>query len=506
MGQQRKPPRKTHPQGREMYPVNQLEEGVPTETTLAEANTHQDCSHCFTVGRVQDLRREHITFAMRGLLSLPPSVAGLDASRTWLCYWNLNSVDLLGQLTPFFQSIDRSAVVEFLAKCFTTVSSPDGDYGGFGGGPKQMPHLAPTLSATLALCIVGTPEAFDVLRSRKDLIRRWFLRLRQPSGAVVMHEDGEVDIRGSYCYVLVAVLLGLATPDVVGGMAEYIGSCQTYEGGLGCKPYEEAHGGYTYCGLAALALLRSTHVISIPRLKRWLALRQTPQGGFNGRTNKLVDACYSFWVGGATVVADALEAEERRAKREDGRPCNLRDAMLLDTISYTSMANPDHRPSSRPSTPPLPAATDGDEDDEWITVDDAGMYTFNHEALQNYIVLCCQDREGGLRDKPSVNPDYYHTCYALSGWAFSQNLAKSYHCARAGLPSILPDTDAVPGLEDLAKVLEDDDTDSLKPVFTSNPPPAVLRHSDALFNIRKERVEEALKYFHGSPVLPPRPC
>jgi hypothetical protein len=32
-------------------------------------------------------------------------------------------------------------------------------------------------------------------------------------------------------------------------------SCQTYEGGFGGEPCNEAHGGYTFCALAALLIL-----------------------------------------------------------------------------------------------------------------------------------------------------------------------------------------------------------------------------------------------------------
>ena len=39
------------------------------------------------------------------------------------------------------------------------------------------------------------------------------------------------------------------------GTAAWIASCQTYEGGIGATPGEEAHGGYTFCGLAAMVLL-----------------------------------------------------------------------------------------------------------------------------------------------------------------------------------------------------------------------------------------------------------
>jgi prenyltransferase beta subunit len=44
---------------------------------------------------------------------------------------------------------------------------------------------------------------------------------------------------------------------------------QTYEGGLGGEPGNEAHGGYTFCGLAALALIRQESVLDLPALLHW---------------------------------------------------------------------------------------------------------------------------------------------------------------------------------------------------------------------------------------------
>lgn len=85
---------------------------------------------------------------------------------------------------------------------------------------------------------------------------------------------------------------------MIEGVEESIVECQTYEGGLTNVPGAEAHGGYTFCGVAALALLNKLELLDISRLLSWLSQRQVEQlGGFNGRTNKLVDSCYSYWVG-----------------------------------------------------------------------------------------------------------------------------------------------------------------------------------------------------------------
>lgn len=88
------------------------------------------------------------------------------------------------------------------------------------------------------------------------------------------------------------------------------------------------------------------------------------EGGFQGRTNKLVDGCYSFWGAGDFPI---LKAELTR--------------------------------------------TAGPQED----------YLFDREALQEYILLCCQAEYGGLIDKPGKNTDFYHTCYCLSGLSVAQH-------------------------------------------------------------------------------------
>lgn len=112
-----------------------------------------------------------------------------------------------------------------------------------------------------------------------------------------MHENGECDLRGIYIVVIIAKMLNMEK-DIYDGLADEIISCQTYEGGLTNVKGGEAHGGYTFCGVAALALMGELERLDVSRLMFWMANRQVDRlGGFNGRTNKLIDSCYSFWVG-----------------------------------------------------------------------------------------------------------------------------------------------------------------------------------------------------------------
>lgn len=49
-------------------------------------------------------------------------------------------------------------------------------------------------------------------------------------------------------------------------------------------------------------------------------------------------------------------------------------------------------------------------------------WLFDQEALQEYVLICCQNKPGGgLVDKPGKNRDFYHTCYTLSGLSIAQN-------------------------------------------------------------------------------------
>ena len=179
--------------------------------------------------------------------------------------------------------------------------------GGFGGGPSQMPHAATTYAAILALCILVTSGGESSQRAETLLTRirlplyRWMVSLLdRESGAYRMHTDGEIDIRASYTIICCATLLGIASPILCHDkVAEFIQRCQTFEGGLGGEPWSEAHGGYAFCGVAALKMLGKLHVLDLPALTGWLARRQMSfEGGFSGRSNKLVDGCYSFWQGG----------------------------------------------------------------------------------------------------------------------------------------------------------------------------------------------------------------
>jgi len=70
-----------------------------------------------------------------------------------------------------------------------------------------------------------------------------------------------------------------------------------------------------------------------------------------------------------------------------------------------------------------------------------GGWLFNQRALQDYLLVCCQENTGGFRDKPTKNRDFYHTCYSLSGLSLSQHSPNSLPIIEGDYSNIIKETD-----------------------------------------------------------------
>lgn len=366
------------------YPTD----GLTTETSITQSETEQTILHTLRTSPPSPPtvlnRNVHASYIGKSLMSLPAPYVSLDASRPWLMYWSLHSFDILG--IGLDQVMKDRAVDTILS-----FQHPDG---GFGGGPGQSPHLLPTYASICTLAIVGSPEDWNKI-NRKGLYD-FFLRCKRSDGSFVVCQGGEVDVRGIYCLLVCATLLGLLTPELIEGTDKFIASCQTYEGGFASScspdgaPMAEAHGGYASCAFFSWFLLRPLqpkHDINQSTLLRWAVNQQAyaiEGGGFRGRTNKLVDGCYGWWVGGLFAVLDSVFSRD------------------------TDGSNEESRSRSR-------------GEDEWEDVEEGQDMLYNRIALQEYILICAQSEKGGLRDKPGKSSDLYHTTNNLSGLSLAQH-------------------------------------------------------------------------------------
>ncbi|KAG0262547.1 hypothetical protein BG011_010049 [Mortierella polycephala] len=395
------------------------DDDVPTESSENQLETEEEIRRAFfpytqespipkPIASLELRKARHAKYVLGAIDYLASYWTALDASKPWLCYWILHSLDLLGHEIP----------KDLATRAISTMRHMQCETGGFAGGPGQEAHLAPTYAAVNVLAIIGTKEAFDVIN--RETLLEFLLRVKQKDGSFTMSVGGEVDVRGSYCASSVATITNILTPELTKGVAEFVGRCQSYEGGIGGLPGVEAHGGYAFCGLAALELLGRTDVLDANTFVKWAAGRQMSlEGGFHGRTNKLVDGCYAFWVGGIfPLVGKMLESMNQ-------------DSDVLD-------------------------------------------FVYDREALQEYVLVGCQSKSGGLRDKPSNG-----LSLSQRQMSFRHDLK---HIAPLGLSSLLW-------------------TESVDRRRVVGLPGNLLEPTHPVLNIRMDKVRKALVHFYGQAAL-----
>lgn len=211
-----------------------------------------------------------------------------------------------------------------------------GENGGFTGGQYQLEHLLTTFAAIHAIAYTEDYSLID-----RTKLRQFLLSLKLPNGSFQVHLDGESDLRLSHCLfralyaaLCIAKLCNILDEDLCHDSLAYLKDCFSYEdsdrGGFGGCPFNEPHAGYTYCGLAALCLLKELYPTEVASfdyksLYLWaLNLQEKTLGGFSGRTNKLVDVCYSYWTGSIFQMLQYITEESYPFKTKLHRDYILR--------------------------------------------------------------------------------------------------------------------------------------------------------------------------------------
>uniref|UniRef100_A0A8K9XMB3 Farnesyltransferase, CAAX box, subunit beta n=1 Tax=Oncorhynchus mykiss TaxID=8022 RepID=A0A8K9XMB3_ONCMY len=201
----------------------------------------------------------------------------LDASRPWLCYWILHSLELLEEPVPTSIASERAVG----GGASETGSGGRGVGDGQWGAGRRRRAVGGGCSSSRCDVVLNPP---------REKLLSFLFSVKQTDGSFVIHGGGEVDIRSAYCAASVAPLTNIMTPTL------FQDTPTNWEGGLGGVPGLEAHGGYTFCGTAAVVILGKEHMLDLKTLLQWVASRHMRfEGWFQGRCNKLVDGCYSFW-------------------------------------------------------------------------------------------------------------------------------------------------------------------------------------------------------------------
>eukprot|EP00607_Mallomonas_marina_P010712 CAMPEP_0182421096 /NCGR_PEP_ID=MMETSP1167-20130531/6314_1 /TAXON_ID=2988 /ORGANISM="Mallomonas Sp, Strain CCMP3275" /LENGTH=392 /DNA_ID=CAMNT_0024597875 /DNA_START=102 /DNA_END=1280 /DNA_ORIENTATION=+ len=298
---------------------------------------------------------KHINYFKMCLNLLPHHYVGLDCSRLTAIYFSVTGLDILGAL----DEIDKSSIIDYIYALQINPNEKESpgtpSYGGFIGGTYLGQSFTSKSSVTATSHIQDTENMRDVLtddihrtETKAEVVSEPCSNLSQyMEGHLAMNytaiasllalgddlsgvnkvtllnsirqlqlddgsfratsEGSECDMRFLYCACAVCALLNDWSPINKESAVNYILHCITYEGGLSLTPGSEAHGGSTYCGFASLVLMNRQDAMSASQkedLLRWCMHRQI--GGFQGRTNKDPDSCYSYWVGATISLLDGL--------------------------------------------------------------------------------------------------------------------------------------------------------------------------------------------------------
>lgn len=219
------------------------------------------------------------------------------------------------------------------------------------GFPSARSNIILTMLGITSVIISNNEKAYKILDPKKiyDTIKG----LKCSDGSFCAVKGGEIDIRSTFSAIAICHLLNILTDEIKENVIEYTLQCYNYDGGFAPVPLSESHSGFVHCGIGILYLLDKLELININSTVRYIASRQDPfSGGFSGRTNKLVDSCYTWWLGtAARMISEKLNLPE----------------------------------------------------------------FWDSTALTKYTLQCSQNASGGFRDSPPSNPDPYHTCYSLAG-------------------------------------------------------------------------------------------
>lgn len=116
------------------------------------------------------------------------------------------------------------------------------------------------------------------------------------TGAFTGDKWGEQDSRFLYCaFNSLSILDSMDRIDVNIAVA-HVKACENLDGAYGRIPGAESHAGQCFTCVGALVIANRLDLIDTDRLAAWLSERQLPNGGLNGRPEKLEDVCYSWWV------------------------------------------------------------------------------------------------------------------------------------------------------------------------------------------------------------------
>lgn len=285
-----------------LFEVRFDDEGIETPTSKAELGQEDEIKKVL-IGKELLLKKKHYTLITRMIEGIIPGGTKKEQQSIWFPFYTISALQILEY--PQGEKFD-----EFKAKYTNFLKDRILEDGGFSGYKQDFTNTISLYGVIIGIMAIGTEEAYKLIDRKKiyDLL----ISLKQPDGSFLVSIDGESDIRSTEVAIVISKYLNILDDKISEKTADFVLSCQNYDGGFSPVPHCESHGGYIYCGIACLAILNRLEDINLSSCIRYLSSRQSEfAGGFNGRTNKLVDTCYTFWIGATMrIICDHFKIPE----------------------------------------------------------------------------------------------------------------------------------------------------------------------------------------------------
>lgn len=289
-------------------------------------------------------KEDHINYILEAMKTPSSTRSRAIPSVLTFASYSLNALSCLGMR----EDPRYPALMDKITKYYQNHIVEDGGYSYFQNDNSSAVIVLMAISA-----IIMAPEERMLDTVDRNAMYRYLKSMKNENGSFYASLGAESDLRSTYACIIVAKILNLLTPELTKNTVEFTKKCFNFDGGFGPYPGRESHAGFIYCGIGILDVLGALDEIDCYKTIRYIAQRQDSfAGGFNGRTNKLVDSCYTWWIGSsARILCDHLNIPE----------------------------------------------------------------FWDVDAMSSYILLCAQIHSGGFRDSPPANSDLFHTGYSLAG-------------------------------------------------------------------------------------------
>nr|UXY87083.1 geranylgeranyl transferase [Cryptomonas sp.] len=214
--------------------------------------------------------------------------------KNWFYFWALNSFDLTFNKD---QGILKENVYNILKNSNFLCS--------------YMEYNFPTSNSLLSLYagtmafVCMSKKIYSFTYSNLLEIYLFVKKLKTKKGSFRSSFLGESDSRVNYCVFIILSLYNILTPEISANCEKYVRNIQMNDGSFSENKLQEGHGAFFYCCIANLIFFsQKNDLISLPTTYVFWINQKMNLFDFSiqGRTSKLTDCCYFFWIGAATII------------------------------------------------------------------------------------------------------------------------------------------------------------------------------------------------------------